>query len=228
MRKRIFLKLGACLFASLVSTGAIAQNLVINGGFERQSPRAAGVWQVSPKACEFSGSAQIFNTSAHGWRSFETQTPDLLVWDSLSSCSLFPAPRRGERMVGLIMFHPFQDGQFSFDYHELIQATLSKLLEKGKTYKVSFWAYTDDSLGLRHLNKVYGRVTGVQPVMCNNFGFYFSEGPINPKENFMVSQLDFPVKPQVSGRPRAATTGRKQPSPAILEKDQTYSLLPVR
>ena len=100
--------------------------------------------------------------------------------------------------MGLIMYHPFQDGQFAFDYHELIQGVLAKPLEKGKTYRLSFWVYTNDSLGNQHLNKVYGRTTGIRATLCGNFGFYFSDARINTRENFMTSQLDFTVKPQVN------------------------------
>lgn len=184
-----------CLFA--LPQGS-AQNLVINGGFERQSARQAGVRQASPKPCQFSGASDIVNSSAEGWKTFDVQTPDLLVWDSIAGCPTFPKPRKGKRMMGLIMYHPFQDGQFAFDYHELIQGALAKPLEKGKTYRLSFWVYTNDSLGNQHLNKVYGRTTGIRATMCGNFGFYFSDTRINTKENFMTSQLDFAVKPQVN------------------------------
>jgi len=186
------------LFYPLSLPLGIAQNLVVNGGFERQAPRKAGVWQAPPKPCQFSGASDVVNTSAAGWKTFEVQTPDLLVWDTLAGCPSFPKPHKGNRMMGLIMYHPFQDGQFAFDYHELIEGTLAKPLEKGKTYRLSFWVYTNDSLGARHLNRVYGRVTGIRPTFCGNFGFYFSDSPINTKENFMLSQVDFAVKPQVN------------------------------
>ncbi len=175
-----------------------AQNLVVNSSFERQAPREAGIWQTPPTSCQFSGSSNIVNTCALGWKTFEVQTPDLLVWDSVVGCPSFPKPHKGNRMVGLIMYHPFQDGQFAFDYHELIQGTLAKPLEKGKTYRLSFWVYTNDSLGSQHLNKVYGRTTGIRPTFCGNFGFYFSDAKINTQENFMTSQLDFTIKPQVN------------------------------
>lgn len=186
------------LFCLVSILQAPAQNLVVNGGFERQSPREAGVWQAPPKLCQFSGAADVLNTSAEGWKTFEQQTPDLLQWDSVGGCPVFPKPHKGQRMVGLILYHPFQDGQFAFDYHELIQGTLAKPLEKDKTYRISFWVYTNDSLGDQHLNKVYGRTTGIRPTFCGNFGFYFSDARITIKENFMTSQLDFPVKPQVN------------------------------
>lgn len=184
-----------CLFAASLLP---AQNLVVNGGFERQAPQEAGVWQAHPKPCQFASTSDLVNTSAEGWKTFSVQTPDLLVWDSINGCPTFPKPRKGKRMMGLILYHPFQDGQFAFDYHELIQGTLAKPLEKGKTYRLSFWVYTNDSLGSQHLNKVYGRTTGIRTTFCGNFGFYFSDSRITIPENFMTSQLDFPVKPQVN------------------------------
>jgi outer membrane protein OmpA-like peptidoglycan-associated protein len=197
-----------CLFCSLFIPIGAAQNLVINGGFERQTPRVAGTAYVPPTPCDFAGSHDVVNTSAQGWKTFEVQTPDLLQWDTLAGCPSFPKPHKGQRMVGLIMYHPFQDGQFSFDYHELIQGTLAKPLEKGKTYRISFWVYTNDSLGAQHLRGVYGRSTGIRPVVCGNFGFYFSDAPINKRENFMVSQLDFAVRPQVNMEPILETKGQ--------------------
>lgn len=195
MTKRIFLN--ACVIGLLLGP-IMAQNLVINGGFERNSPKTAGVWQLRPQPCDFAPSAAVVNTSAQGWQTFEVQTPDLLVWDSLTKCPAFPPPHRGQRMLGLIMYHPFQDGQFSFDYHELVQGTLAKPLIKGETYRVSFWVLADETLGIKHLAQVYGRSSSIRPVFCGNFGFYFSDSPINVKENFMVSQLNFAVKPQIN------------------------------
>ncbi|MBN8678887.1 MAG: OmpA family protein [Chitinophagales bacterium] len=176
----------------------LAQNLIINGSFERQPAKKAGVWLTPPKSCQFSGSSQIANTACESWTTFEVQTPDLLQYDTLAGCPNFPKPHKGSRMMGLIMYHPFQDGQFGFDYHELIQGTLSRPLEKGKTYRFSFWVYANDSLGVQHLNEIYRRSSKVSQVYCGNFGVYFSDSPINPRENFMLSQLDFPVKPQVN------------------------------
>lgn len=186
------------LFISAFQSIVTAQNLVTNGGFERQLPKQAGVWQTPPSACQFASASDIVNSSAEAWKTFEVQTPDLLVWDSIAGCPAFPKPHKGNRMMGLIMYHPFQDGQFAFDYHELIQGTLAKPLEKGKTYRISFWVYTNDSLGTLHLNQVYGRSSKIRPTFCGNFGFYFSDARINTKENFMLSQLDFAVRPQVN------------------------------
>lgn len=177
---------------------ATAQNYVVNGSFEREAPRKAGVWKVPVEPCQFSKASVFFTTNAQGWTTFDLMTPDLLIADSIKGCPALPAPAKGQRMVGLIMYHPFQDGQFAFDYHELIQGTLGKPMEKGQTYRVSFWTRSDDSLGVRHLRKVFGRPTDILPVHCGNFGFYFSAGAITSRENFMESQLDFAVRPQLN------------------------------
>ena len=203
-----FLLTPIILFFAL--TNIKSQNLVVNGSFERQSPRQAGVWQIPPKPCQFASNADVVNTCAEGWKTFDLQTPDLLVWDSVAGCPTFPKPRKGSRMMGLIMYHPFQDGLFAFDYHELIQGTLSKPLENGRTYRISFWVYTNDSLGIQHLNKIYDRARGIRPTFCGNFGFYFSDARITIRENFMTSQLDFAVKPQANLAQIVETKGQWQ------------------
>lgn len=210
------------LFFLLVTYLATAQNYVTNGSFERESPRKAGVWKVEVLPCQFSKASPLFTTNAQGWNTFDLMTPDLLVLDTVHSCPHLPAPPTGRRMVGLIMYHPFQDGQFSFDYHELIQGSLGKPLEKGRTYRVSFWTRSDDSLGLRHLSEVYGRVTKIRPVYCGNFGFYFSIGPITTRENFMESQLDFSVQPQLNLEDIVATNGEWRQYSFTFRADQPY------
>jgi outer membrane protein OmpA-like peptidoglycan-associated protein len=208
----LFIAFGLTLFSYKI----FSQNLVVNGGFERQ-PVQDGT--LPPKPCQFARTAFVVNTCAPGWRTFDTHTPDLLEWDTLAGCPIFPKPRTGRRMIGLIMYHPFQDGQFVFDYHELVQGTLAKPLEKGKTYRISFWAYTNDSLGVHHLTKVFGRgpaqqgkgkqisLGGFRPLFCGNFGFYFSENKIQTREEFMQSQVDFPVRPQVNLEEIVETNG---------------------
>ncbi len=201
-----------CLFPTFLCAQK-AQNLVVNGSFERESPDQAGIWKAKPKPCTFSPTSGVINTCAQGWTTYNDQTPDLLVWDSLVNCGKFPVPHKGKRMLGLIMYHPFQDGMFSFDYHEVVQGSLHKKMEVGKQYKISFWAYTDDSIGVRHLLEVFGKSdaqlskadaearnnTKAKAIACNNFGFHFSESVINPREKFMEdAQINFPIKPQVN------------------------------
>lgn len=208
------------LFFAVLLSG---QNLVMNGGFERQTPKSeAGWWQTPPEPCAFSKASNIFNTSAKGWRTFDIQTPDLLHWDSTGGCPAFPKPRRGVRMAGLILFHPSEDGKFSFDYHEFIQGSLTRPLEKGKTYRLSFWVYSNDSLGIQHLHTVYGRSPNIRQVFCANFGFFFSDGPIQTPENFMQSQLDFPVKPHLVYPEIIDTRGQWQKITMTFKADQAY------
>lgn len=221
------------LFATFFSPNLFSQNFVVNGSFERQTPRQAGVLQTTPKPCQFARSSHVVNTSVLGWRTFDTHTPDLLIWDTLASCPTFPKPRTGNRMMGLIMYHPFQDGQFAFDYHELTQGTLAKPLEKGKTYRISFWTYTNDSLGPQHLTQVFGktpteqqakgiRTGGFRSVFCGNFGFHFSENKIQTREEFMQSQVDFPVQPQVNFEDVVTTDGEWRKITLAFKADRPY------
>ena len=211
-----------CPFFLLLTHLTTAQNYVTNGSFERESPRKAGVWKVDVETCQFSKSSVFFTTNAQGWLTYDVMTPDLLVLDTLHGCPRLPKPVKGNRMVGLIMYHPFQDGQFSFDYHELIQGSLGKPLEKGKTYRVSFWTRSDDSLGVGHLNEIYSQPTSIRPVHCGNFGFYFSTGPITTRENFMESQLDFAVRPQLNLEAIVETSSEWRQYNFTLRADQPY------
>jgi len=210
------------LFFLLLSTLAQAQNYVTNGSFEREAPRKAGVWQADVAPCKFAKASDQFTTNAQGWSTFNLMTPDLLVLDSVQGCPKLPRPYKGNKMVGLIMYHPFQDGQFSFDYHELIQGTLGKPLVKGQTYRLSFWVRSDDSLGVQHLTEIFGRSTGIRPVRCGNFGFYFSTSPINFRENFMLSQLDFAVRPQLNLEEVVETSNEWRQYAFSFRADQPY------
>lgn len=189
------------LFLTAFAPFAQGQNLVVNGGFERKKSADAGSGNAQPRPCQFTSAASFWNNNALGWQTFDLQTPDFLVWDSTVTCPLFPQPHKGKKMAGLILYHPQSDGGTVTDYHEMIQGTLGKPLEKGKTYEISFYAFVNDSLGPAHLNAVFGRSASAVPVYCGNFGFYFSKDPIRPKEDFMASQAEFPVKPQVNWSP---------------------------
>ncbi|MCK6692813.1 MAG: OmpA family protein [Thermoanaerobaculia bacterium] len=178
----------------VITAPLFSQNYVVNGGFERTPPAARG----AAPPCAFSGGADVLNNYVQGWQTFKNMTPDVLVADSASVCNLLPRPRRGARMVGLIMYHPHSDGKNDADYHELIQGSLAQPLQKGKTYRVRFWVRTDDSLGVRHLSGVFGQTKNIMPVRCGNFGFHFSTNKININENFMESQTIFAVQPQLN------------------------------
>ena len=202
-----------------ITAPLFSQNYVINGGFERTPPAARGAAQP----CAFSGGADILNNYVQGWQTFKNMTPDVLVSDSASACDLLPRPRRGARMVGLIMYHPHSDGKNDTDYHELIQGSLAKPLQKGKTYRVHFWMRTDDSLGVQHLNGVFGQLKNIVPVRCGNFGFHFSTNKININENFMESQAIFPVQPQLNREePLETPDGNWRQVVFLFKADQPY------
>lgn len=178
----------------LLSSGVYSQNYVVNGSFERTASTAIG----RVPTCAFSGNPGILNNMVEGWQTYTDMTPDLLVTPDSADCSFLPRPRTGSRMVGLIMYHPAGDGKGEADYHELIQGTLAKPLEPGKTYLVRFRTRTDDSLGVLHLSGVYGTSNNILPVRCGNFGFRFSTNKIQVYEDFMQSQSIFPMKPQIN------------------------------
>ena len=190
----VYTMLRTTILLFLFSYTSFSQNYVINGSFERTPAIAKG---VAP-ACAFSGNPDMLNNYAQGWQTFVNMTPDLLVTDSALRCTMMPMPRSGNRMVGLIMYHPSSDSPNAYDYHELIQGSLAKPLEKGKTYRIRFRTLADDSLGLHHLTGVYGTIKNIRPVQCGNFGFYFSKDKININENFAQSQIIFPVQPQIN------------------------------
>jgi outer membrane protein OmpA-like peptidoglycan-associated protein len=202
---------------------ALAQthpNLVVNPGFERMLPPVKGSFKSEIKKCRFSGNPDGFRGNAMGWNTYDLMTPDLLLYDT-ADCIL-PKPHSGQNMLGLIMHHPFQDAMYSFDYHELVQGTLSKPMEKGQTYRISFWVRSDDSLGVMHLNQVYGRSSKIQPLRCGNFGFWFSTGKITTRENFMVSQTEFPIQPHINYGAILETNGKWHKISMVFKADQPY------
>jgi outer membrane protein OmpA-like peptidoglycan-associated protein len=176
---------------------ARGQNLVVNGGFERLLPDAVKRGLLTP--CTFAGKSVAVNNGLEAWQTFETQTPDVLEFDTaFAGCTYFPAPYRGKRMVGLILYHPFYDNMFSTDYHEFLQGQLAKPLVVGSVYRVSVWVQLNRDLARRHLSTIYGNPALIVPLSCGNLGFYFSENPINPKEDFMRTQELVPLRPQLN------------------------------
>lgn len=174
-----------------------AQNYIVNGSFERLKPHK-NTMEPMPQPCSYIQNPATFNAFVEAWNTFGVMTPDLLSWDSVSGCPPLPRPRTGSRMLGLIMYHPYQDARFGFDYHEMVQGTFAKPLEQGKNYRFSFWVWANDSLGIRHLQTVLGPKTPVKPVYCGNFGVYFSDAPANPHEDFRVSMYEFGIRPQIN------------------------------
>lgn len=192
------------LFLTVGLGFAFTQNLVINGGFEQRLVLKNRLTRPS-FPCSFASDADVFNHNVAAWETFLLLTPDILYRDTLQPCPWLPVPRRGKRMVGMIMYHPFYDGFFAADYHEFIAGKLRKPLEAGKQYRINVWVYYQDSLGAKHLQSVYGKDTDVRPVRCGNFGFCFLTAPINRWEDIMKSQVEFPLKPQLN---REAIVGK--------------------
>lgn len=203
----------------LFSPSVFAQNYVVNGSFEREPAAARGPAPV----CAFSGNPAIFNNYVEGWQCYFNMTPDLLILDDSTPCPDMPKPRTGRRMTGLIMYHPAMDGGGASDYHEIIQGTLARPLEPGKTYRVRFRTRTDDSLGVRHLASIYGGKQHIIPVRCGNFGFYFSRDKINGYEDFFESQAAFPIQPQINREAVLETPGGEWTQVSMLfTADQPY------
>lgn len=185
------MKEGLLWLACLLPLGAIGQNLVLNPGFETLKPNA----KLIP--CQYIRNGKVFTNSVQDWSAFNNYTPDLIVWyDTLRNCS-YPQPHGGHNMAGIITYHPGIDAGYENDYHELIQGKLKAPLKPGVTYRISYWAQQNDSTAIKHLEAVFGRSTSIIPVSCNNLGVWFTEGPIQPTEDFNKTIRDFGIQPQV-------------------------------
>ncbi len=180
------------VFSFLFTRPADAQNLVKNPGFEhiKQS-----FFKLKP--CNYVKEPSWFNRFVEDWNTFGGFTPDIVVRpDSLSNC-FYPTPHRGKNMLGMILYHPSEDTGYSFDYHELVQGTLTEPLKPGKTYRISIWVYYDATLGKGHLQSIYSHKTSIYPLACNNLGFIFLDIKADEDENITQSIEFFEMKPQV-------------------------------
>ena len=134
----------------LFITEAYGQNLIINGSFEIIQDSSL----VLP--CQYTRDGNIFSRAFLGWQSHHSVTVDALVVKSTTS-NCFPIiPHSGNKMAGFIAYHPYADSGYSFDYHEMVGGSFKQPLEFGKKYRFSFWLYTDDSIGYKHLRSVLG------------------------------------------------------------------------
>lgn len=153
------------------------QNLVLNPGFEEANP-------VSKfPNCAYTQNDKQFNAAVKDWNTFMALTPDVIIMDDDDTDCFYPKPHSGNRMAGIITYHPGLDTGYDFDLHEYIQGKLKAPLHVGKTFEVEFYISQGDSTAINHLNAVYGRKVEIIPCSANNLGFYFLTAPFDYKEN---------------------------------------------
>ncbi len=211
-----------------LKNAAFAQNYVVNGGFERDYAENIRNFRNS-KPCTFTGNPNIFDLHVESWHTFKLQTPDLLEIDTtkdLADCPLgLPRPHRGSRMLGLIMFHPGLDGEHEYDYHEYVEGKLARPITPGKNYRVSFWVRAEKELGKTHLQKVIDHILPrIEPVLCGNFGFYFSTAKSLPSEDFRRSIFNYELRPQVNFAEIVSTPdGNWKKLSAVFRADEPFA-----
>jgi OmpA-OmpF porin, OOP family len=195
-----------------------AQNLVLNYSFEKNIPN-----KTLDKTCAFTGNPNLFNAGVKDWITFEDCTPDLFVYDSSkATCMQFPKPHTGNRMLGLIMYHPKFGVEYGTSYHEFVQAKLAKPMVVGKTYRISFWVYNNDTLGMEHLKFAYGRF-GIGKSLCNNnFAFYFNKESASKSEDINNSIVSYGITPQLTLPDIIDTKGKWKKISTEFKADQAY------
>jgi outer membrane protein OmpA-like peptidoglycan-associated protein len=182
---------------SLSFQSLFAQNLVVNGGFER-TPTDSNFAKPLLSPCSFSSYSVTFNKHVQGWHTYNMLTPDLFVIDTaVTSYLQLPAPHKGIRMIGLIMYLPGTDTDHEYDYHEYVEGRLAQTLVPGKQYQVSFWVHEAKEIGRKHLQQISQKSVQVEAVNCGNFGFYFSTEPSSDAEDIRRSIFEYSIKPQV-------------------------------
>jgi OmpA-OmpF porin, OOP family len=207
--KKILLFLLLCSIQSI-----FAQNLVKNSSFENLNAL------YKPTACRYSGPSE-FNRALENWSCSEMLTADILTFSSSGSKCFPVAPRTGQRMAGIIAYHPSFDSGYSYDYHEHLQGELSQRLSIGKIYTFEFWIYTDDTLAARHLRETLGdKSKTIISVFCNNIGVQFRTSPLSKNQSWRDALSQNPitwVSPTVIGN----TYGWKKIQ-FLIKADQAY------
>lgn len=167
-----------------------SNNLVLNPGFEEVSK----VFPVLP--CTFIKRNTSFDKSMPSWTTFEGQTPDIVQWeDGRKNPCVYPRPRTGERMVGMINFLPHDDINMPKDYHEFLQGSLKEPLIAGEEYQFQFFIAQPALTANFHLKRVYGKITTAIPVGTNNLGFYFLEEQLDITTNMWKYIEENEIKP---------------------------------
>jgi OmpA-OmpF porin, OOP family len=202
----------------LMSQALLAQNLVLNYSFEKNTPN-----KLLDKPCLFTGHPRQFNDGVTNWITFEDCTPDLFVYDSSKTvCLPLPKPHTGNRMLGLILYHPKFGVEYSASYHEFVQGKLTKPMQIGKNYRLSFWVYNNDALGVEHLNYAYGPDAKGKAVCNNNFAFYFSKESSGKTEYINSSIVTYGLTPQLTLPEMIDTDGKWVKISANFKADQAY------
>lgn len=154
----------------------LAQNLVVNPGFEELNTK------YIVKYCAHTNSPQAFDHDVIGWTTLSRRTADLILQKNTGSSCIFPKPKTGNAMVGIITYLPRYDIGSSVDYHEYLQGTLTEPMQIGETYKIEFWLQHSDVVAMSHMKKIYGNDVEVLSLATNNIGFYFIEEKLDPKQ----------------------------------------------
>lgn len=193
-------------------------NLAKNGSFEEVS---------SPtfKPCEYNKSDKRFNLASSHWNTFSGLTPDLIVWEE--GCR-YPKPHHGEKMIGIITFHPKLDTGWEHDFHEFVQGELTAPLEKGLTYTVEFWVHQNDSIAEHHLLSVYGRKAEIIPTAAGNLGVYFAPRRFDEREYMQTNVTYQSIFPQVNhSEPIVTEYGEWAKLSFTFEADQRYRFFTI-
>jgi OOP family OmpA-OmpF porin len=179
-------------FLFLFSLGN-AQNLVLNPGFEDLiAPQRAKVPE-----CQYTKFAKDFTSTVKGWNTFKGLTPDVILYpDTLADC-IYPRPRTGQGMTGLILYHPAEDTGYPSDFHEMIQGKFIVPLAKGQRYELSLWVMQSNAVAIDHLRYIYNPKANIFPVSCNNLGVLFLKNPFGDNEIIQQSISQFDIRPHI-------------------------------
>jgi len=171
-----------------------AQNLVRNGDFETLNPN-----KKSYAACQYTKQLASFNRSVGHWNSFVGMTPDYIVMPSDTSIRcMYPKPHSGNKMLGIINYHPAEDSGYMNDYHEMVQGKLKQPLVPGQYYLVEFWVLESNRIAINHLQTVFNRKANIIPGASNNLGVWFTTSAEYPEINMQNFINTFEIKPQVN------------------------------
>jgi len=170
-----------------------AQNLVLNPGFEDLTPFEG----TKVPECRYTKFAKDFTGTVKSWNTFKGLTPDVILYpDTLADC-IYPRPRTGHGMTGLILYHPSEDTGHASDYHEMIQGKFKVPLVKGQRYELSLWVMQNNEVAINHLRSIYNPKANIFPVSCNNLGVLFLKNPFGDNEIIQQSVSQFNIKPHL-------------------------------